>query len=55
MKARLVPVYFVEGRDEDFDLQLDRLTSHHYLLMTGHWQADIDMIGKVFGFQVAQL
>jgi hypothetical protein len=34
---------------------LDRLTSHHYLLMTGHHQADIDMIGKVFGFQVAQL
>ena len=54
MKARLVPVNFVEGRDEDFDLQLDRLTSHHYLLMTGHWQADIDMIGRVFGFQVAQ-
>ena len=25
MKARLVPVYFVEGRDEDFDLQLARL------------------------------
>lgn len=25
MKARLVPVYFVEGRDEDFELQLARL------------------------------
>ncbi|MHA1937795.1 MAG: hypothetical protein ACW97O_06245, partial [Candidatus Thorarchaeota archaeon] len=25
MKARLVPVYFVEGRDTDFDLQLERL------------------------------
>jgi hypothetical protein len=25
MKARLVPVYFVEGRDDDFDVQLDRL------------------------------
>jgi hypothetical protein len=34
---------------------LDRLTSHHYLLMTGHQQADIDMVGKVFDFQVAQL
>ncbi len=34
---------------------LDRLTSHHYLLMTGHHQADIDMVGKVFDFQVAQL
>jgi hypothetical protein len=34
---------------------LDRLTSHHYLLMTGHWQDDINMIGKVFDFQVAQL
>jgi hypothetical protein len=34
---------------------LDRLTSHHYLLMTGHHQADIDMLGKVFDFQVAQL
>jgi hypothetical protein len=34
---------------------LDRLTSHHYLLMTGHQQADIDMIGKVFDYQVAEL
>ena len=34
---------------------LDRLTSHHYLLMTGHHQADIDMIGKVFEYQVAEL
>jgi hypothetical protein len=34
---------------------LDRLTSHHYLLMTGHHQADIEMIGKVFNFQVAEL
>jgi L-fucose isomerase-like protein len=34
---------------------LDRLTSHHYLLMTGHHQADIDMIGKVFNYQVAEL
>ncbi len=34
---------------------LDRLTSHHYLLMTGHHQADINMIGKVFNFQVAEL
>ena len=25
MKARLVPVYFVQGRDDDFDLQLARL------------------------------
>ena len=25
MKARLVPVYFVQSRDEDFDLQLNRL------------------------------
>ena len=25
MKARLVPIYFVKGRDEDFDLQLERL------------------------------
>jgi hypothetical protein len=34
---------------------LDRLTSHHYLLMTGHQQADIDMLGKVFDFQAAPL
>jgi hypothetical protein len=34
---------------------LDRLTSHHYLLMTGHHQADIEMVGRVFDFQVAQL
>jgi hypothetical protein len=25
MKARLVPIYFVRGRDEVFDLQLSRL------------------------------
>ncbi|UCD97373.1 MAG: hypothetical protein JSV42_10360 [Chloroflexota bacterium] len=34
---------------------LDRITSHHYLLMTGHHQADIEMIGKVFNFQIAEL
>ena len=34
---------------------LDRILSHHYLLMTGHWQDDINMLGKVFGFQVKQL
>ena len=34
---------------------LDRLTSHHYLLMTGHNQADIELIGRVFDFQVAEL
>ena len=34
---------------------LDQITSHHYLLMTGHWQDDIGMIGKIFGYQVAQL
>jgi hypothetical protein len=34
---------------------LDRLTSHHYLLMVGHHQADIEMIGKVFNFRVAEL
>jgi hypothetical protein len=25
MRARLVPIYFVKGRDADFDLQLGRL------------------------------
>ena len=25
MRARLVPVYFKEGRDSDFDVQLERL------------------------------
>lgn len=34
---------------------LDRLTSHHELLMNGHCQADISMIGNVFDFEVAQL
>lgn len=34
---------------------LDRLTSHRYLLMSGHWQADISMIGNIFDFEVAQL
>jgi len=33
---------------------LDRLTSHHYLLMTGHQQTVIDMVGRVFDFRVAQ-
>jgi hypothetical protein len=34
---------------------LDRILSHHYLLMTGHWQDDIQMLGRVFNFDVAQL
>jgi L-fucose isomerase-like protein len=34
---------------------LDRIASHHYLLMTGHYQADIDLIGRVFGLQVDEL
>ena len=34
---------------------LDRLASHHYLLMTGHNQADIEMIGRVFDFKLAEL
>lgn len=34
---------------------LDRITSHHYLLMTGHHQVDIGMIGKIFNFQVEEL
>jgi hypothetical protein len=34
---------------------LDRILSHHYLLMTGHWQDDIQMLGRVFNFEVAQL
>ena len=55
MKARLVPFYFVQCRDQGFDLLLDRLTSYHYLLMTGHWQDDIAMLGKIFDFKVAQL
>ncbi len=34
MKARLVPLYFPQGRDEDFDIQLDRLQA----LLAGHAQ-----------------
>jgi len=34
---------------------LDRILSHHYLLMKGHWQDDINLLGKVFDFQVMQL
>jgi hypothetical protein len=34
---------------------LERILSHHYLLMTGHQQADINMLGKVFDFEVVQL
>jgi hypothetical protein len=42
-------------REPDGRRMLDRLTSHLYLLMSGHWQDDISMIGKVFDFRVAQL
>jgi hypothetical protein len=34
---------------------LDKITSHHYLLMTGHHKADIGMIGKIFNFEVEEL
>ncbi len=31
---------------------MERLVSHHYLLMTGHNRVDIEMISKVFGLAV---
>jgi hypothetical protein len=31
---------------------MNRLASHHYLLMTGHNRADIQMVSSVFGLQV---
>ena len=31
---------------------MDRLVSHHYLLMTGHNRVETEMIGKVFGLEV---
>jgi len=33
---------------------LNRIVSHHYLLMTGHNLADIEMLSKIFGFQVCE-
>ncbi len=29
---------------------VNNISSHHYLLMTGHWAAEVELIGKVFGF-----
>jgi hypothetical protein len=34
---------------------VNHLTSHHYLLMTGHHRADIDLISKIFKLTVEEL
>lgn len=34
---------------------MDKLVSHHYLLMTGHHLSDIEMIAPVFGLQVDRI
>jgi hypothetical protein len=31
---------------------LNAVSSHHYLLMTGHNRVDIEMLGKVFGLEI---
>ena len=31
---------------------VQEMTSHHYMLMSGHTLADIDLLGKIFGFEV---
>ena len=31
---------------------MEKLSSHHYLLLTGHHVADIGLIGKVFGLEI---
>jgi hypothetical protein len=33
---------------------MEKLSSHHYLLMTGHNAAAIRLIGKVFGLEIEQ-
>jgi hypothetical protein len=33
---------------------LDRIVSHHYLLTTGHNLADIEMLARIFNFQVIE-
>jgi len=30
------------------------LASHHYLLMTGHQRADVELIARLFGLEVRQ-
>ena len=39
-------------RVPDGKRMMDRLTSHHYLLTTGHNVADIRLLGKVFGLEI---
>ncbi|MFC2052977.1 hypothetical protein ACFLV7_01585 [Chloroflexota bacterium] len=39
-------------RISDGNKLLNTVTSHHYLLMTGHNLADIEMLGKVFGLDI---
>ena len=34
---------------------MDDASSHHYLLMTGHQQADIDLISRIFDFDVKRI
>jgi hypothetical protein len=34
---------------------VDSLASHHYLLMTGHQLADIEMVGKLFNIEIEKL
>jgi len=34
---------------------MERLSSHHYLLMTGDNAADVGLVGKVFGLEIEQI
>jgi hypothetical protein len=34
---------------------MDRLTSHHYLLLVGHHSSDIRFLGQVFGLSVEDI
>lgn len=34
---------------------VNTLSSHHYLLMTGHNLADIEMVGQLFGIEIEKL
>ena len=34
---------------------MDRLVSHHYLLMTGHTRPEVEIVARVFGLEIEPL
>lgn len=67
MKTRLVPIHFQNESDQEFKGQvealkvsngtklMDELTSHHYLLTSGHNQTDIEIIASIFDLEVSAI